>query len=390
MRRALLLSVICIPSLAAIVAGCGDSTVAVAQDGASDSGTSGGDTGTQTVPSGQDGATGDCDAGLLPQRSSVTTGSGPTSVAVVDLNLDGKLDLVVANGNSSSVSVFLGEGDARFASQATYGAGTDPYLVAAADLNGDGKPDLAAIDDQGPGTLEILLNQGSGVLAPAVSTTVGNGPQSLGIADLNGDEKPDIFVANDADGTVEALLNRGQGTFSALPPINTTGSITVFLADFNGDHFADAAVVTLNEVAILLGKGDGTFQSPVSYPVGELASFVTAADLDGDGKLDLAVTNTGDNTVSVLLGKGDGTFGAQTTYPTGSGPQGIVAADFDGHRQRARHDDCTDQEPHGPGQPRLPARARTDRQRDIPEQERLPGSGRCDDQTSLPAPQGSN
>jgi len=145
--------------------------------------------------------------------------------------------------------------------------------------------------------------------------TFGSAPgqvDSTVVADFNGDGKPDIAVAILNQG-FEIPLGNGDGTFQALPPVNLgsngfyTNSLTV--GDFNGDGKADLAVTDEgDQVAILLGNGDGTFQPPVNYTAGSLPSSVTAADFNGDGKLDLVVTNYDSKSVSVLLGNGDGTF----------------------------------------------------------------------------------
>ena len=109
----------------------------------------------------------------------------------------------------------------------------------------------------------------------------------------------------------------------------------IAVGDFTGDGHIDLAVANSgsNTMSVLLGNGDGTFQSQVTYPVGQAPQAVAAGDFTGDGHLDLAVTNSGDNTVSVLLGNGDGTFRPQVTYPVGQAPQALVAGDFtgDGH-----------------------------------------------------------
>ena len=81
---------------------------------------------------------------------------------------------------------------------------------------------------------------------------------------------------------------------------------------------------------MLIGNGDGTFQPPVSYQVGMWPVAIVAGDFTGDGHLDLAVANNGDNTVSVLLGNGDGTFQHQSIYAVGAEPAAIVAGDFTG------------------------------------------------------------
>lgn len=113
----------------------------------------------------------------------------------------------------------------------------------------------------------------------------------------------------------------------------TTTSVAV--GDFNRDGKPDLAVVsqvgtTGNIVGVLLGNGDGTFQNQVSYAVGSVPTSVAVGDFNGDGKLDLVVTNTADNTISVLLGNGDGTFQNQVTYATGKGPTAVAVGDFNG------------------------------------------------------------
>ena len=108
----------------------------------------------------------------------------------------------------------------------------------------------------------------------------------------------------------------------------------IVAADFNGDGKLDLAVTdaTENAVFVLLGNGDGTFQPPITIPVGNAPDAIVAGDFNNDGKLDLATANSGDNTVTLLLGNGDGTFtqAADSPFAVGKIPVGIVAADFNG------------------------------------------------------------
>jgi hypothetical protein len=105
---------------------------------------------------------------------------------------------------------------------------------------------------------------------------------------------------------------------------------SVVTADFNGDGKLDLAVTNFvaNTVSVLLGNGDGSFRARVDYATGGGPDSVVARDFSGDGKLDLAVRNNIDNTVSILLGNGDGTFQQHVDFPTGLGPQRLSAGDF--------------------------------------------------------------
>ena len=106
------------------------------------------------------------------------------------------------------------------------------------------------------------------------------------------------------------------------------------MADFNGDGKLDVAVTDsgANVVYILLGNGDGTFAPPITIAVGNNPDAIVTGDLNNDGKIDLAIANFADNTVTVLLGNGDGTFSqaAGSPYPVGKGPYQLVTADFNG------------------------------------------------------------
>jgi hypothetical protein len=272
---------------------------------------------------------------ILLAEADYLTNSRSQAVAAADLNGDGKLDLAVGNLDSATVNVFLGNGDGTFKPGVDVATGLYPNAMAIGDFNRDGKPDLVLAN--GSGTVSILLGNGDGSFQPHVDYPAGPGAFSVALGDFNGDGKLDLAVANNnsnQSGTVSILLGNGDGTFQSHVdyPVGT-GPYSVAVGDFNSDGNLDLVVANYPvdfTVSVLLGNGDGTFKPQVTYATGRQPDSVAVGDLNGDGKLDLAVSDFTDGLVSVLLGNGDGTFQAHVDYPAGSVPSTVIIGDFNG------------------------------------------------------------
>jgi hypothetical protein len=182
-----------------------------------------------------------------------------------------------------------------------------------------------------------ITNPTSSVTLSRTDFATGSGPYAVATGDFNADGKLDLAVANHQGNSVSILLGKGDGTFQSNVDY-ATGQFpySVAVGDFNGDGKPDLAVADYypgDSISILLGNGDGTFQGHVDYPTSPDDPYGTVvADFNGDGMLDLATTNMNGDAVSVFLGNGNGTFQAHVDYPThsNSGGRAIVAEDFNG------------------------------------------------------------
>jgi hypothetical protein len=284
------------------------------------------------------------------------------SLFVADVNADGRIDVLVANGcpegtsvicpSGGSVGVLLGNGDGTFQAVRNYASQGLVAWMSAADVNGDGKLDVLVANrdggSNGEGSVAVLLGRGDGTFEPAkIYSSAGLEADFVTVADVNADGHPDLlvvnfWVCNNCPGSVGVLLGNGDGTFrpavaygalayvssAAVVDVNNDGKADLVLTD--GGSYGGGAVI------VLLGNGDGTFRPAVAYLTGGLYNVPPEiADVNGDGKLDLVIAQacrpSFNGCIGVMLGNGDGTFRSPTTYPSGGiGTMSLVMEDVDG------------------------------------------------------------
>ena len=281
-------------------------------------------------------------------------GTQPLGFAVIDVNGDGNLDLVVADQGSSNgsggggVAVLFGNGNGTFSSPSVLTASAGASSVVVGDFNGDGKLDIAAAT----GSLVTLYpGNGNGTFGTRVTFPSGGDSAYLAMGDLNSDGKLDLVVSNYNEQSASVLINNGTGgAIGFQAPVSYVISLGrspdyLVVTDFNNDGIPDIVGGTgfpstfagnsNNAIDVLLGNGDGTFAAPQLTQVGTAPlAFAAAGDFNGDGKMDVAAMSKGSTNLLFFAGRGDGTFAAPVTSALGntsfSNPVGAIAGDFNG------------------------------------------------------------
>lgn len=275
--------------------------------------------------------------GGFPTSATVSAGDSPYGIAVGDFDSDGKLDIATSNFPDATVSVLLGNGNGTFKPVVNYGIGSTSgqgYGITVGDFNRDSKPDLGVV---GPFGVTILLGNGDGTFL--IGNTYGAGTDRLVAGDFNRDGNQDIAVSNQGLNNVSILLGNGNGTFQPAGNYGLgTGQtpIGIVLGDFNADGKLDLATSNYvsNSIAVLLGNGNGTFQTAVNYPVPNTSYYLGIGDLNADGVLDLAAPrNDSSGGIGVLLGNGDGTFQASVKFNLPAGTDFVTVSDLNGDRK---------------------------------------------------------
>jgi hypothetical protein len=277
----------------------------------------------------------------------IALGGAAQAVAVADFNGDGQLDIVAATEfccpSQINLSILMGRGHSKFGPPVSYSLASSPITLTVGDFNNDGHPDIAVGESNG---LEIFLNRGDGTFLPSPVSYQFYYVSSVAVGDFNGDHNLDLAVTADANysTSVTVMLGKGDGTFPSsvnYPAGNGPDAVTV--ADFNGDGKLDLAVSNgyyqgqfQNQFNLLLGNGDGSFQPPVAFATDDSPVAIAAGDLNGDGKIDVAVLNSdaviplpaNTDVVDVFLNNGDGTFQPRTSYHADFGAASLIVTDL--------------------------------------------------------------
>jgi hypothetical protein len=247
-------------------------------------------------------------AGGFNAAVNYSTGNGPFNLVAGNFRLTGHTDLAVVNTVDQTMQIFPGKGDGTFGTPVTSAlpANANPEGIVAGDFNNDGKLDLA-VANVNTSSVSIFLNNG-GTFPTRTDISVAGQPSRIAAASLRNTGVLDLVTTNPASGTVAVLLGKNNGTFAA--PVfyaGVGGVLGLRIADFNHDGFLDVAVANgSNAIGILPGKGDGTLMPLIRYVVGVQSNSsqpfdVAAGDFNGDGFPDFVTTNYGDGTYTAYM-----------------------------------------------------------------------------------------
>ncbi|MBV6506367.1 MAG: hypothetical protein ILNGONEN_01942 [Syntrophorhabdaceae bacterium] len=318
-------------------------------------------------------------SGHIASVGELSVGSFPNAIAGADFDQDGDIDLAVANRSGQTISILRNNGDGTFQAKQDYADREYLSGITTGDFDGDGDIDLITAHirygrevSSGDSTY-LFKNNGDGTFQKKVAVTARYASPFIAAADWDGDGDLDLLIPKFGEYQIRIVKNNGAGAFLEDLPMRVESYVTaIHAADLNNDGDLDLVVTAFNIVCVLIRNGDG-FQPMTGYFSGGLANCITVADLDGDsdgdiivstdygtrlywnqgdgsfadvsfyvpgafsgvndfdgdGALDLVVTNLGLKQVSILKNNGLGVFQAWQQYYTGLSPTAIFAADFD-------------------------------------------------------------
>lgn len=263
----------------------------------------------------------------------------PNDIVTADLDSDGVLDLITTDDPGSQINVLMGEGDGTFAAPTVLPAGARPKALTVGDLDADGHPDIVTASSTAE-TISVLMGVGDGTFESAVDYSIGGGSKpaawvAVQLGDLNGDDIPDIVTGGTRTSAIVSLLGNGDGTFQSAVSYSVGSGAkprSIALGDLNGDGDLDAASVGIagsdGELSIFPGNGDGTFSGQNSLIVRTDPVDVIIDDVDGDSNLDEIVSDRASGAVGVSLGDGTLTPTSPTYFDIGPDLLGISSGRF--------------------------------------------------------------
>lgn len=289
----------------------------------------------------------------LPRIIPLTKGQAPVYMVTADLRGNGTLDLVVAEFDTSSIGVLLGNGDGTFQFEQEYSLPQPPVALTVNDFNHDGKLDIAAVmytmtsTSAGVDYIATLAGDGRGNFSPTpvvTNSSFYSTAWNVDSGDVNNDGLPDLLITGPGNDDSRVYLNNGDGSFSAGQTVaqNVTEFDQLYDArfgDLNEDGCLDAVVADFNSyVWVALGDCAGHFSQPVRIGMGDSNSAVRLVDLNGDGHLDIVTTaipllpsplgDVAGDTLSVAFGDGHGNFSSGRDYVGTGESYSLAVADF--------------------------------------------------------------
>jgi hypothetical protein len=271
--------------------------------------------------------------------TAVLTGAGtsPHSLAALNFDNDGDADLVVTLQGTDQVRFLVNNAGVLSLGAATGVGGSEPRYLAVGDLDGNGFTDVVT-SNRASGDVSVLLNTG-GVLGAPATYAVDADPRAVALGRVDGDALLDIVVSGHDGRVVQVLLNNpgSPGVFLVGPTLSVGAQLRpdgVDVEDIDGDGDQDVIAGTsgngLNFATVFFNQGGGSFGPATNFPAGaQNPGAVLAADLDRDGRRDIAMVAQDSGVISVLRNLGGGSFAAAVTLPVGSSPQALVGEDVD-------------------------------------------------------------